>query len=223
MADASSAEPLPPTEMTTPPPVRLTLTPVFDTPTYDYQVSLASIQQLAIDTQHSIHESLAMGLTRYKPFIQFSVPIKGCTNRITGQTCLHLEDATVEFGYHDVIVYVANEIPYQSCGFTAIYDHEQKHIAVNQELLQEYTPLIQSTLEDYLNRFGVICTNDPDQTKQELDTHFQTMLNQWNEQIATENHRRQQLVDSTEEYQRITNSCNGEVKDIARQFMASRH
>lgn len=203
-------------------PVNLTLTPVFDRPDYNYTTNIATIQQLAIDTKTSITESLTLGLTRYKPFLQFSVPIKGWTDTSTGVSCMHLEDANVEFGYHEVTVYIANEIPYQSCGFNEIYQHEQKHISVNWQVLQDYTPLIQKTLQDYLNKFGVICTSNPHQTQEQLNETFHTMLSKWNDQINAENHRRQQLVDSPEEYSRITNSCSGQLKAVVRQFVNNR-
>lgn len=203
----------------TAPPVTLTLTPVFDQPGYDFNTPLATVQQLALDTKNSIHESLTLGLTRYKPFLQFSVPLKGATNTLTGVTCMHLENANVQFGYHDVTVYIAQEITYQSCGFQEVYQHEQKHIDVNWQVLQDYAPLIQSTLQDYLNKFGVICTPDITQTKQQIDQAFNTMLAEWNEQINTENRRRQQLVDSPEEYKRITDSCGGQLQDVARRFV----
>src|SRR5262249_24870310 len=88
----------------------------FDQPVYDFSASIGNITELSKDTHHSIQESLTLGLTRYEPMLQVSVPVRG-VQLPDGLACVHVDHVDVTFGYRNVRVYVAREFPQGSCGF----------------------------------------------------------------------------------------------------------
>jgi len=202
------------------PTVPVNVTPVFDEPHYDYTTNIANLQGLAQDTRHTVHGShrgLVLGLTRYNPVLEFRVPMRRLTFP-DGLTCAHVDHVDVTIGYRDVVVLIPKEVPQGSCGFKEVMFHEQKHIAVNRAILDEYSPLITKKLQDYLRLNGVFREPNPDYAVSLLNQKLNAILHDMADQIVTENSRRQQLVDSPEEYRRVSATCNGQLIDAATQY-----
>ncbi|MDX2028429.1 MAG: hypothetical protein SFW62_07315 [Alphaproteobacteria bacterium] len=204
------------------PDVPVTVNPVFENPKYDFSQDIAAIQTMAKDSQRSISEKLTLGLTRYEPMLEFRLPMKGVIFP-NGLACAHAERAEITIGYRNVTVYVAREVPQGSCGFGEIMAHEQKHIDVNKQLLQDYAPMIQEKLRAYLRLNGVFRERNPDYAMQLLREKLQEIVNSLGLQMMEDNHRRQQQVDNMDEYQRITLSCNGQMASIAEHFRMTGH
>lgn len=202
------------------PTVPIHVTPVFDDPSYDYTVDIGGLQKLAQDTSrtvHSGHRGLTLGLTRYEPILEFRTPVRQ-VNFPDGLTCAHVEYVDVNIGYRNVTVLIPHEVPQGSCGFGEVMKHEQKHIAVNRAILDEYAPLIAERLQAYLRLNGVFRQPNPEYAVSLLRQKLMAILNDLSSQIATENHRRQELVDSPQEYARVSNTCNGQLIEAAQKF-----
>lgn len=204
------------------PNVPVTVTPVFDVPRHDYSQNIPAIQNMAKDLHRSIHESLTLGLTRYDPMLEFKLPMKG-VRFANGLACARVESAEVLIGYRNVTVYIAREIPPGTCGFKEIMAHEQKHIDVNKQLLQDYAPIIQEKLRAYLKLNGVFREQNSDYAVKLLKEKLQAIVDELGGEMMADNRRRQQQVDSAQEYQRITLSCNGEIGVIARRHQLAGH
>ena len=204
-------------ECSSEPDVPVNVTEIFPDPVYNFDTPLAGIQQLASDSRHSIHEMLTLGLTRYQPVLGFQVPIKGIQFP-NGFACAHIDHVDVTIGYQDVTVYIADEIPRPGCGFDEIMGHEQKHIAVNRDILAEYAPLIQSRIKAYVQQNGTFREAQPDAAIQHLHDQLQAILNHVAEQMVNDNSHRQQLVDSPQEYRRVSMSCSGQLQVIANRY-----
>src|SRR5262249_41194174 len=129
--------------------VPVKLTPVFGAPRYDFSRNLAAIQAIASDKQHSIpqYHAITMGITRYEPILESHVPVTVKT--VNGHSCAHLDQINVTLGYRDVTVFIANEILQNSCGFNETLAHEQKHISVNQHVLDQFMPVIEDRIGFY--------------------------------------------------------------------------
>lgn len=197
------------------------ITPRFDEPAYDYTASIADITRMAADTHHSIHEALTLGLTRYEPILGISAPLVSM-QLPDGTTCAYVDHVDVTVGYQNVIVYVASEIPQDSCGFGEVMGHEQKHINVNQQILQEYAPRISDGLGVYLQTNAVFIEQDPQDALNLLREKMQETLKTIMDEMSADNVARQAAVDSVEEYQRVSNSCGGQLRGIVAQFMRVR-
>jgi hypothetical protein len=205
------------TECATPPDVPVHITPLFDAPTYNYDASIPEIKALSADAHHTIHESLTLGVTRYEPMIKISAPVEGLKFS-DGRVCGHVDHVDVTVGFQNVIVYIARELPQDSCGFTEVMAHEQKHINVNLQILEEYIPRINNELSAYLNASGAFRDIDMDYGTKLIQDKMHEIVRTIMTDLAQENQTRQQAVDTPEEYHRISVSCNGQLQVIAAHF-----
>ncbi|HEU0117572.1 MAG TPA: hypothetical protein VFR09_02965 [Alphaproteobacteria bacterium] len=202
------------------PNVPVNITPRFDDPVYDYHHNLRDLQSLSHDPSHQVHgthRGLTLGLTSYEPMMAFKVPMKG-VKFSNGLACAHVEHVDVTVGYQNVVVYIPTEVPQGSCGFNEVMAHEQKHIAVNKRLLEKYLPIIQEKLEAYLKLNGVFREQNADYAAKLLQDKLQVIVNDVSSEMMNENQREQQLVDSPEEYRRVSATCNGQLTMTATQY-----
>lgn len=205
------------------PDVPINIKPVFDQPTYDFSQNLASIQDIASDHQHSIpqYHEITMGITRYDPVLEFHVPIEIVTPP-SGLVCAHVQHVDVTIGYRDVTVFIASEIPRDSCAFDETMGHEQKHIDVNQHILDEFVPLIEERFKSYLKLNGVLQVEHANYAEKVLTDKLHSIMDEIVGQLEQENIRRQREVDSPEEYNRLAHVCNGDLSKIAAQYQRGR-
>ena len=201
-------------------PIPIMIQPIFDEPHYDYNEDIGALQQLAHDAKHNVHgghEGLSLGLTQYRPFLGFRVPVN-TLQFPDGTGCARVEKVEVEIGYKDVVVYIPRNVPQGSCGFNEVMGHEQKHIAVNRALLQEYVPIMQDRLQEFLRTHGLIRERDTSYAVKLMNEQLQAILDDVSNQMVQENSRRQQLVDSPQEYARVSAACNGQLQQDVRQY-----
>lgn len=192
---------------------RINITAQFDQPQYDFSKNIPSILALENDHNHSIREGIPLGVTNYEKILSTNTRAK-IIHEANNHGCMKIDQVDAVIGYKNVVVYIANEIPKQSCGFNEVMGHEQKHLNVNQKLLQEALPVIKQQILDQLRPLGVFHSlniNIPRTTMQETLTHIM-------KKFDDENTRRQQLVDSPEEYRRVSTSCNGQIEAISRRY-----
>ena len=194
------------------------VTPRFDAPAYEYHVGIPDIVSMSRDMEHSIHEGLSLGLTRYEPMLAISAPVVGI-KKSNGATCAHVERVDVSVGYENVVIYIAREVELNTCGFNEVMAHEQKHINVNMQLLKEYLPRISTELNDYLKTNGVIQDGNVDESMDTVKEKVHEIVKTILSEMTRENEERQKTIDSPAEYKRITASCNGQLRDIANRYM----
>jgi len=199
--------------------VPVTVTPVFDEPRFDASQGLASIQAIAGDKRHSIpqYHSTTMGITRYEPILEFHVPAE-IESVPGGPGCVRIGHIDVTVGYRDVTVYIAHEIMPGSCGFQETLEHEEKHIAVNRQLLDEYVPLIEDRFRSYVQLNGTFRVDRAEDAKPLIDQKLQAIMDEMMQRMETENIRRQREIDSPGEYDRLSHVCNGDLGRLAYRF-----
>lgn len=198
------------------PDVPVNITPVFESPKYDFSENLAAIQQIASDRQHVIphNESVTLGITRYERVLQFHIPME-IEQRPGDLACAWVKEADITVGYRAVTVFIAREIPGRSCGYEETVNHEQKHVEVNRELLIEYIPRIKEAMKNYLRANGMFRVQDPKYAEQLLREKLNIAMQAIIKDMEAENVRRQQQVDSPEEYARLAHVCQGQLTVIA--------
>jgi hypothetical protein len=203
------------------PDVPIAISAHFDSPVYDHSQDIDHILSLANDARHSIHEGLTLGVTRYNPFIEFRIALEEVTRNDKFE-CAYVHHVDVDFGYKDVVVYIASEIPEDSCGFNEIMAHEQKHIDVNKAILDEYAPRIERELKDYLKMNGVFKQVKEDYARAVMHEKLQQLLNNIAEEMGSDNQRRQQAIDTRAEYERVSADCGGQLRGVAARFLQGR-
>jgi hypothetical protein len=121
----------------------------------------------------------------------------------------------VTFGFDQMTVYVAKEFPEGSCAYKEIYQHELRHV----KTYQTHLATIEKDVSDTLSRRFV--TGDPWRgSAGQMTERLQQELNErWLPYIKREIARAdeaQALIDTPEEYARVADSCNGEIRKRTR-------
>lgn len=150
-----------------------------------------------------------LGLTSGKAIAQFATNTRLYVDR-TGRWECASPQITVTYGFSPMTVYVASEFPEGSCAHKEIYEHELRHV----KAYQAHLASIERELSDTLNRR--FATGGPwrgpvGQTQSRLQ---QELNDRWLPYIQREINRgdaAQALIDTPEEYTRVTDSCNGEI------------
>jgi hypothetical protein len=156
---------------------------------------------------------LVMGLTRGNAVVKFSSATPTRTER-TGQWECASPQLTLTVGFRPMTVYVGKEFPAGSCAYNEIHQHELRHVKTYQSHLAK----IKQDLGDTLNqRFatGGAWRGPLGQTharlQRELDERWLPYVQRELRRVDAD----QELIDTPEEYERIANSCNGEIRKRA--------
>ncbi|HEY0835696.1 MAG TPA: hypothetical protein VGE72_17470 [Azospirillum sp.] len=128
-----------------------------------------------------------------------------------GAVCAALSSVKVTFGFIERVVYVARELPRGSCIHAEVLAHEMKHVATDEALLKEFEPIIRSRLETVAARQGTVRARSNQQAVQALRRPLDAALKDLLQDFSRERDRRQAKVDTIQEYQRVSRSCDGEL------------
>ena len=201
------------------PTIPINVTPVFDEPAMDFTTDLADLQVLGRDLTRAIphFEGVILGVTSYKPIIEFKASFMKLP-LADGSFCARVDHLNATIGYRDITVHVARAFPEGSCDFQHIMTHEQKHVAVNRAVLEEYTRLTHEKLEELLRVQGLSITANPDYAQSQLRERVDAILKDIARQMLEENRRRQRQVDSPQEYASNDVACQGHLAEVARRF-----
>lgn len=184
----------------------------FDDPKYDFTQNISSIMGMAGAEHDFIHDGFALGLTRYQPFIDINLATR-VINMPNGLTCAKADHVDVTIGYKDLTVYVANEVPQQSCGFNQIMDHERAHLEINRQLLEKYRPIIQNQVGGYLKLNGLFREPNYDYAIGLVHDKVKDILGHISEDFNRDNAMLHTQWDTQEEA-RMNLSCHGELITI---------
>ncbi len=153
---------------------------------------------------------LVLGLTRGNAVVQFSSTTPTYIEP-TGQWECASPQLTLTVGFRPMTVYVGREFPTGSCAYNEIHQHELRHVKTYQTHLAK----IKQDLGDTLNqRFatGGAWRGPQGQTRarlqRELDERWLPYVQRELRRVDTD----QELIDTPQEYERIANSCNGEIR-----------
>jgi len=151
-----------------------------------------------------------LGLTRGDARVQVATSSPTYVDR-TGRWECASPQVTLTYGFSPLTVYVAKEFSQDSCAYKAIYQHELRHV----KTYQTHAASIEKDLADALNRR--FATGSPwrgpvgqmrIQLQRELDERWLPYIQR---ELARAD-AAQALIDTPEEYARVTNTCNGEIK-----------
>jgi hypothetical protein len=151
-----------------------------------------------------------LGLTRGNAIVKFETSLPSIVDASGRWECASPQ-ITVSLGFKPMTVYVAREFPAGSCAYEEIYRHEQRHVKTYQDHLDGLEKTVQETLN---RRFA---TKGPwhgpvgetaVRLQQELDERWLPYLQREIGRVE----EAQAQIDTPEEYARIADSCNGEIK-----------
>jgi hypothetical protein len=196
-------------------PVRVTITPVFDEIQYEFYNSMLNIKDLAaVQDKRGQQEHWPIGLATGELFVRMNMEIQSKSPRGDIGVCSSLKSFDIQVGFSDNKVYVARELPKRSCPHRVVLDHEQTHKKVDYDLLVEYTERAKAYFEEAANAAGMHYQRDGKNVDAEFNELLNSKLKAFTDEMHAERIKRQNLVDTESEYDRVAASCDGQLKEI---------
>lgn len=199
----------------------VTINVVNNPPVYDNSYSSAELGEVPIDTrisQHSDEVFITGGLTRGEITTSWNTSFSKLLDESSGLSCLWLKSVDLTLSYTPT-VYIASEHRPGSCRYNVIMEHEVRHVNTDIMTLNEYLPLIQQNLQYAVNTLGV---HGPylDMQMQSIQQNMRDVISGRLRDTLLEmdslRRQRQQLIDTRQEYMRLSRLCPQERMDTPR-------
>ena len=173
--------------------------------------TLAQLSQMQNNTRLGIIDShqvggLAVGDIQAQTQIAFDNDV----NFFTGDTCVWVQALQVNLSLHSLI-YIARELRRSSCDYRELLAHEQKHVTIDREIMNEYRAEIRAFLERRLveNGFvGPVPVSLARNVQADLVRAVGELVDTKMQELHRERDRRQQAIDTPEEYARLNAACS---------------
>lgn len=158
--------------------------------------------------------SQILGLTRGNAFAHFTSSTPLYVDRSGRWECASPQ-LTLTLGFSPMTVYVAKEFPEGGCAYKEIYQHELRHV----QAYQAHLASIEKDLSEALNRR--FATGGPwrgpvGQTRADLQRELDERWLPYIQREFARADEAQALIDTPEEYARVANACNGEIRKRTR-------
>ncbi len=155
------------------------------------------------------------GLTdiSYKRSYDIKVGIRSFGSR----ACLFLAGVDVYFGFKDIDVLIDNKYPINSCEYSVIKNHENKHVKTYQRLLKRYSSSIGAIIYNRVKEMEPIVIDNPSSIDTATEEYVQSVkdfilsdpsLNNVEGEMLYEIEIQNNLLDSKEEYDMTRGYCS---------------
>lgn len=128
------------------------------------------------------------------------------------RSCAWYDSITVDINITPTI-FIARDYKKGSCMYNAVLEHENKHIAVDRKLVNTYAQQISKALQAELARqtvYGPVATAEEKALQDQMYARIAGIMKKQMAILNTERLKRQQQVDSLEEYNRVNALCPNE-------------
>lgn len=188
---------------------------VFDNqpPVVDRSKSYADLAQVKISTQFSHHPAekfMTDGITDTNIRVDHAFSFKLRTNAMGRDACMSLKEVRVTLTYAPV-VYIVNAHQPDSCRYNTTWLHELQHVNIDALTLKEYAPHFEAAAKNAAAGFG---TKGPLSTEEDIAAAQKAFSESMKaafagllEQMSKTLHQRQQLIDTRQEYLRLSKTC----------------
>lgn len=203
-------------------PTEVDVHPEYDDVVYDFSTSMMKIRDLSDvagdHTKNTLHsEAWPVGLSTGEMYFRVTIDIMKMRSGYSQMTCGQIKAAHVDFGFKDNKIYVAKEFPKRSCPYKEVLAHEEKHKTVDREIVEEYIDKIKLALMEASQKIGVVKSGSASVVEDQINSAFNQAVNKLGKDIEEVHAARQKEVDSKEEYQRVTDSCDGLTMETVQQ------
>lgn len=169
----------------------------------------------------NMSEHVPLGLTAAKFETRYQVEAHVIESP-DGSGCATLSKLTVQLLQPETTVYIARELPGGSCISHEVETHENKHVAVNNAILRDYQMRISNEIRPALRNIGPVRVNNSQAGINSISAKVQPLLDAALERMNRERLRRQAMIDTPQEYERVARSCNREAQRYIRQSRNNR-
>ena len=181
-------------------------------PHYDNSYSSAELGNIPIDTKIAKHKNevfVTGGLTRGQITTSWETSFAKMLDERSGIACIWLKDIHLTLSYMPN-VYIASEHRPGSCRYDVIMEHEIRHVNTDIMTLNEYLPRIQQNVQYAVDTLGVrgpFHDAQTDRIRQDMQDVVSGRLRDTLAEMDAVRRQRQQLIDTRQEYMRLSNLC----------------
>lgn len=195
---------------------RISVTPVKSQIKYNFTKTKADLNKINVDTISPYgphHKTNVSGLMSGSIQLASNVSFMQETYDSKNQGCLYLKAVNVKI-HIDPTIYIAREFPKSSCMHNAILAHEFKHVEVDRLIVNKYINLIGRALGKEVDRqsqrYGPMKIIRIAEVQEDIKKSIYDVVLDMNDDMNRERRRRQQAVDTLEEYDSIGVRCKRE-------------
>lgn len=184
-------------------------------PQVTHHLDYHGLSQFSIDTTFSQHKNevfLKAGVTQGMTRLNHSAGFRYLQNPANNTACLYVDSVTVEMSY-EPIVHIASNFPYGSCRFKTTWEHELRHVNTDVITLNEYGPhMKQSAIvaAQSIGPIGPFPVAQLEAQQQAVMSRIGAAVDKTLDDIGAVRLQRQQLIDTREEYLRVSRACPNE-------------
>jgi len=189
-------------------------------PRYNDTLDLPAIRKLASEGGQAISSSrheTPVGLTAssLKLDSRFEINVKHTAHDV--MVCAQISSFSLSFGFDDTTVYLARELPYGSCSYHTVLDHEMKHVQTDQYLVRYYATQFPQLLRDAVREVGVIRASSSEAADNQIRAIISKYMSGLGTSLSDVRRKYQAKIDTPEEYERLSKSCNYALSDLIKQ------
>lgn len=192
---------------------KITVNPSKSRVRYDFTKSKAQLNNVDVDTISPYgpnHKTNVSGLMSGSIQVKSNMGFMHETYDQLGKGCLYLKSVDVSV-HIDPTIFIASEYPTGSCMHNAVLVHELKHVREDQLVVNKYSNIIGRALARFVDSqgpaFGPYEEERLPFVQQNIQNSIGKVLKQYNQQLNEERQKRQQAIDSLEEYESIGRRC----------------
>jgi hypothetical protein len=151
------------------------------------------------------------GLTHGGISMNHALRFRKSVDPVTHAGCVQLDEVNINLHINPT-VYIASDMPNQSCWFKEIFQHERKHVETDRALTVKY----QQRFKDALNMIfmtpadytaGPMPESAMDGEDEYIHKSVEAALKAVFDQMQNERHDAQAQIDTLQEYQRLARAC----------------
>lgn len=180
---------------------------------YDFTKTATQLTALQSDTISPYGLSVDVttkGLRHDRPFMEYRIEFGTSVDQKYGSFCIWYKDITLDIKLQPKI-YIAKEYNVGDCG-KFILEHEKKHVRVDREVMNKYAALLGKSIQNAVNLAGAqgpYNYTQAEEVRQSMKLHIDSAIQSVMLLMQGEMNRRQQAIDSLQEYEAGRIVCKG--------------
>lgn len=175
--------------------------------TYNRNLNVAGIRNLFSNRGQAAGgpHSRALGITAVETILS----LRAASRLVPRQNgyCVYLTSVDADFGWQRLQVFIASELKSGSCGYSAVLDHENQHVAINRETATQFAPRVRARLEELLKAQKPVFVRDTgpatDAILDQIKNRSAPVVNDFAEMLAA----RQAVIDTAKNYSATSALC----------------
>ncbi|MDD2326097.1 MAG: hypothetical protein PHW63_08895 [Alphaproteobacteria bacterium] len=182
-------------------------------PTFDNTKSLPSIRQMTIDHGKDVVSThdVPVGITAASLKLDSRYKLRLSVNPNDNMACAQVSAYDLNIGFDDTTVYLARELPYYSCSYRAVLEHEMRHVKTDRQFIGNYAPYLPDQLRAAMSRIGTIRASSTETAEKRISAQIDAFMADLGAYLTQQRQAMQAQIDTPAEYTRLGNSCNGEL------------